>query len=71
VNELRVSLVCQTYARRCSVSLCVCLSVLVWPPFIPVASIRGVRNAVASSKKALDALRGGRASPAGIAKSKL
>jgi hypothetical protein len=34
VNELRVSLVCQTCARCCSVSLCVCLSVLVWPPFI-------------------------------------
>jgi hypothetical protein len=36
-----------------------------------VVSIRGVGNAVASSKKALDVLRGGRASPAGIATSKL
>jgi hypothetical protein len=40
-------------------------------PMTPLASIRGGGNAVASSKKALDVLRGGQASSAGIATSQL
>jgi hypothetical protein len=34
VDELRVSLVCQTCARCCLVCLWVCLCVFVWPSFI-------------------------------------